>query len=95
MTPLSVRNTIILKIARDAVVKRDLNRALEAYAFLVYRSRLLNVVISDLTALARLFPSEPRLWKTLGDALASVGNHSYANKAYVQAEIVSRKQSRT
>jgi hypothetical protein len=94
VTPLEVRNSIILQVARDAVVNRDLSKALEAYGFLVHHSRLPDIVISDLAALARLFPNEPLLWKTLGDALTSVGKCSYADKAYAQAEIVSQKQNR-
>jgi peptide/nickel transport system permease protein len=91
-TPGPVRNSIILQTARDAVIHGSLSKALEAYSFLVRRSRLLDTVVKDLTALARLFPGEPKLWKILGDALASSGNQAYADKAYVQADLVLKKQ---
>lgn len=91
-TPRSVRNSIILQTARDAVLNGNLSKALEAYSFLVKRCRLLDVVIKDLTALARLFPHEPQLWRILGDALAASGNQSYADKAYVQSDLTSQKQ---
>jgi hypothetical protein len=69
-----------------------LYKGLDAYSFLAYRARCLDVVIRDLTALARLYPREPQLWKTLGDALVSSGNQSYADKAYAQADIAARIQ---
>ncbi len=90
-TQISVRNSIILQTARNAVINKNLPKALEAYGFLIKRSRLLDVVIKDLTALVRLFSTEPQLWKMLGDALTRSGNQDFANKAYAQAELVARK----
>ena len=73
------------------MINKNLPKALEAYGFLIKRSRLLDVVIKDLTALVRLFSTEPQLWKMLGDALTRSGNQDFANKAYAQAELVARK----
>lgn len=90
-TQLQERNRIILQTAREAVLGGNLLKALEAYGFLIRHARILDEVENDLVALARRYPNEPLLWKTLGDALAGMGNQEFADKAYLQADLVSEK----
>jgi hypothetical protein len=75
----------ILLSAREHLSHRDLSYALHAYRHLIQRGRQLDDVLPDLARLARAHPEDPRVWETLGDALARAGRLEQANQSYEQA----------
>lgn len=72
----------LLRVAHDALSERDLEKALDAYSFLIAYGRQENEVIRDMIQIARCFPGHAYVWKILGDALTQAGNHEYAGKSY-------------
>ncbi len=80
----------ILDIARVGVRQQNLEQALHAYARLIEKGQLLDTVIQDLAGLARQFPANPLVWKSLGDALTRAGKTEYAEKAYSQFRLLTQ-----
>ncbi len=80
----------LLRVAHDALTERDLEKALDAYAFLTAHGRRGDEVIRDLIQIARRFPEHAHVWKILGDALTQAGNHEYAAKSYDYFKEVNR-----
>jgi peptide/nickel transport system permease protein len=72
----------LLRVARDALLEHDLEKALDAYSFLITHGRQLDAVVHDMIRIARQFPEHALVWKILGDALTRSGNHEYAAKSY-------------
>jgi peptide/nickel transport system permease protein len=80
----------LLRVAHDALTERDLEKALDAYAFLTAHGRRGNEVIRDLIQIARRYPGHAQVWRVLGDALTQAGNHEYAAKSYDYFKEVNR-----
>jgi len=77
----------VLAVARNAVGYKDINAALHAYTHLIARGHDMNVLIRDLAQIARKYPNEPQVWRTLGDALSRNGETEDAQRAYSRAQI--------
>jgi peptide/nickel transport system permease protein len=75
----------LLVAARADVQQGDLTRALHTYAHLIRRGRLVHQLLPDLAQLVKMYPRNPLVWQTLGDALASSGDMEHANQSYAQA----------
>ncbi|MBK9927450.1 MAG: ABC transporter permease [Anaerolineales bacterium] len=72
----------VLQVAHDALVKGDLEKALNAYSYLTAHERQLDMVILDLVQVVRLFASDANTWKILSDALTKSGNHEHTANSY-------------
>jgi hypothetical protein len=75
----------ILVAARANARQGELSKALHAYGYLIRRGRLVNQLLPDLAQLVQIYPRDPLVWQTLGDALASTGDLEHANQSYAQA----------
>lgn len=85
-SPLNPGVDPVLVEARRNMADRDLSRALHAYGHLVWRNRCISDALPDLAQLVKQFPRDPRVWQTLGDALARAGDSDHAAKSYEQAQ---------
>lgn len=75
----------ILVAARASVQQGELSKALHAYSYLISRGKLVNQLLPDLAQLVKKYPRDPKVWQTLGDALAQTGDLEHANQSYAQA----------
>ena len=75
----------VLAAARDELAHGELSSALHAYSHLIRRGRLLDEMLPDLARLAQVYPRDPEVLETLGDALARAGRSEQATQSYEQA----------
>ena len=83
----------VLRTARDELARGDLPRALHAYRHLIQRNRLIGDILPDLAQLVKKYPSDPRVWQTLGDALAQAGQSDHAAQSYERAQKLQQQNS--
>lgn len=80
----------LLRAARDAIAKENIEQAMHAYSHLIKHCRHLNPIRHDLVQIVRKYPRSAMAWTLLGDVLRQQGVLEYASKAYVQARNLSQ-----
>ena len=75
-----------LAVAQTSLDSQKLNEAMQAYAKLIKKNRLLDEVIHDLREAIYRFPVDIIVWQTLGDAYMRANRLQDALDAYTKAE---------
>ncbi len=84
--PAQDRDAELLSAAQQALERGLLNEAMQEYAKLIKKSRLLDEVIHDLREAIYRFPVDVIVWQTLGDAYMRANRLQEALDAYTKAE---------
>jgi tetratricopeptide (TPR) repeat protein len=83
---LSPTRDLHLAQAQAALERGDIRQAVEHYARLIRKGRLLDEVIFDLREALYRYPVDVMLWQTLGDAYMRANRLREALDAYTKAE---------
>jgi tetratricopeptide (TPR) repeat protein len=84
--PTLDKDAEFLAAAQTALDAHQLNEAMQAYAKLIKKNRLLDEVIHDLREAIYRFPVDIIVWQTLGDASMRANHLQDALDAYTKAE---------
>ena len=84
--PSQDKDAELLVSAQAALDANKLNEAMQAYAALIKKNRLLDEVIHDLREAIYRFPVDIIVWQTLGDASMRANRLQDALDAYTKAE---------
>ncbi|MDP2995810.1 MAG: hypothetical protein Q8N46_11895 [Anaerolineales bacterium] len=84
--PAQDKDAEFLVAAQAALDANQLNEAMQAYAKLIKKNRLLDEVIHDLREAIYRFPVDIIVWQTLGDASMRANRLQDALDAYTKAE---------
>ncbi|HEX7540676.1 MAG TPA: tetratricopeptide repeat protein [Anaerolineales bacterium] len=84
--PIEDKDAGFLAAAQAALDANQLNEAMQTYARLIKRNRLLDEVIHDLREAIYRFPVDIIVWQTLGDASMRANRLQDALDAYTKAE---------
>ncbi len=84
--PAQDKDAEFLAAAQAALDTSQLNEAMQAYAKLIKKNRLLDEVIHDLREAIYRFPVDIIVWQTLGDASMRANHLQDALDAYTKAE---------
>jgi tetratricopeptide (TPR) repeat protein len=84
--PAEDKDAEFLAAAQTALDARQLEEAMQAYAKLIKKNRLLDEVIHDLREAIYRFPVDISIWQTLGDAYMRANRLQDALDAYTKAE---------
>jgi hypothetical protein len=84
--PTEDKDAEFLAAAQAALEANQLNEAMQTYARLIKRNRLLDEVIHDLHEAIYRFPVDIIVWQTLGDASMRANRLQDALDAYTKAE---------
>ncbi len=84
--PAQDRDAELLAAAQQALERGLLNEAMQEYAKLIKKARLLDEVIHDLREAIYRFPVDIIVWQTLGDAYMRANRLQEALDAYTKAE---------
>jgi tetratricopeptide (TPR) repeat protein len=76
----------VLGMARNDLSRNNVNSALESYARLIKKGRLLDEVIYDLRDALYRYPVDVNVWQSLGDAYMRANRLQDALDAYTKAE---------
>jgi tetratricopeptide (TPR) repeat protein len=84
--PLADKDAEFLAAAQKSLDARQLQEAMQSYAKLIKKNRLLDEVIHDLREAIYRFPVDISVWQTLGDAYMRANRLQDALDAYTKAE---------
>ncbi len=84
--PAQDKDGEFLASAQTSLDSQKLNEAMQAYAKLIKKNRLLDEVIHDLREAIYRFPVDIIVWQTLGDAYMRANRLQDALDAYTKAE---------
>ncbi len=84
--PAQDKDGEFLASAQTSLDSQNLNEAMQAYAKLIKKNRLLDEVIHDLREAIYRFPVDIIVWQTLGDAYMRANRLQDALDAYTKAE---------
>ena len=84
--PVEDKDAAFLAAAQKALDGKQLQEAMQAYAKLIKKNRLLDEVIHDLREAIYRFPVDISIWQTLGDAYMRANRLQDALDAYTKAE---------
>ena len=84
--PAQDKDGEVLASAQTSLDAQKLNEAMQAYAKLIKKNRLLDEVIHDLREAIYRFPVDIIVWQTLGDAYMRANRLQDALDAYTKAE---------
>ncbi len=84
--PAEDKDAETLAAAQAALNANQLNEAMQVYARLIKKNRLLEEVIHDLREAISRFPVDIIAWQTLGDACMRAKRLQDALDAYTKAE---------
>lgn len=84
--PAQDKDAELLSAAQQALERGHLNEAMQEYARLIKKARLLDEVIHDLREAIYRFPVDVIVWQTLGDAYMRANRLQEALDAYTKAE---------
>ena len=76
----------MLEEARQAIHEHKLDEAIDIYAKLIKRGKVIEETIEDIQEALRKHPINPALWQVLGDALMRSDRLQEALDAYSKAE---------